>query len=444
MAIDPNKVGNGFKLVPTYYTNPWWPMRTTETWDTNNLSGNTTLHTAAGAAVLMSKWTGGLCVPMFDHQFNGLGSADKTGADLFYTLNDPILGETSTFYTDDDAHSYPLIKEYARGSIFHSSSRPPYTYKDYGIRDNNGNLYASSNPALFNNNSQGAFKISSPGSGLDHYTTYYWGGGANRATTKIKNILGMYWLHGTEDSKWHSWINKICFLYQDRQGQEIPLLPIGNNSRTDMEENLYMRKPDDEDTHHWIPPGCSGVMEGGRIGSSRNASGVLRGAFLHPNQVAYVIENKLELKGMWIEVVRRTPANGRGGDPVGYFHSFFPWILSELSLFGRYYLHPFDWMASSSGHATEGIKAFWNHYYNDNEKELRNDYFSRYSQEVNAAGGFKKALIDPSGKFSKKIIVPPVMNFNRNPQNYSDDYMRLQATPEREYGGSKFLTSNGL
>ncbi len=438
MAIDPLKAGNGFKLVPTYYTNPWWPWRTTEIHDPNDPTA--ILTSPDGAAVLMAKWTGGLCVPMFWPAFNGLGSTDKNG-DVSYNLKDNVLEQSSTFWTDENAHNYPFIKEYGQGSIFHSSSHQPHTLRDYGIRRDAYHMYPSSDPMLFKDNNpwndKGAFTIAAPGSGKDHYTTYYWGGGSERATTKIKNVLGMYWLSAIQDSSYYSWINKVGFLYQNRQGEEIPLLPIGNNSVTGKTVLDYNRKPKDQDDAQWVPPGCSTTTESGRY-----ASGVLRGAFLHPEQATYVIENQLELKGMWIEVYRNTSSGT--GNPIGIFHSFFPWILSELTMFGRYYLHPFDLMASSSGAPSGGINSFRDHYYNKEEQESRDDYFKRYTQEVDLAGGWSKALIDPSGKYSKKIIVPPVMDFGRNPQNYTDDVMRLQATKEREYGGTKYLTSNGL
>ena len=47
-------------------------------------------------------------------------------------------------------------------------------------------------------------------------------------------------------------------------------------------------------------------------------------------------------------------------------------------------------------------------------------------------------------KFSKKILIPPVMPFDRNPQNYSDDFMPLVAAQEQDYGGTTYITSNGL
>jgi hypothetical protein len=209
-----------------------------------------------------------------------------------------------------------------------------------------------------------------------------------------------------------------------------------------MKVNDYMLKQGEDG--EWTPPACGASWDGQKNDNPKNGNGVLRGAFLDPNQAKYVIENKLELKGMWIEVFRETPALAGSGDPIGIFSSFFPWILSETNLFGRYYLHPFDCMASKVGQGSTGTTSFRDTYYNDEEIRMRDDYFERYAAKVNAAGGWQRALIDPSGEFSKKILIPPVMDFNRNPQNYSDDYMRFQAVSTQVYGGTKYITSNGL
>ena len=446
MAIDPNKKANGYKHVGCYYTNPWWYTENSQTakFEDNDVIGQGTFGNTSGAAALMAKWTGGLCVPMFNPEFAGLGSADKDG-DLTYSLTDPILDSTIKFYTDESAHNYPFNDSYARGNIWHSALAEPYSLNKYRIRQNSDGLYPSSDPALFidkNTSHYGAFKISSPGSGLDHYTSYYWGGGSKIATTKIKNILGLYWFTATQDGKYYSFINKICLLYQNREGQEVPLIPIGNAGRVDMEVNDYMLKQGEPG--EWTPPACGASWDGQKNDNPQNGNGVLRGAFLDPDQAKYVIENKLELKGMWIEVFRETPALAGSGNPIGIFSSFFPWILSETNLFGRYYLHPFDCMASKVGQGSTGTTSFRDTYYNDEEIRMRDDYFERYAAKVNAAGGWQRALIDPSGEFSKKILIPPLISFNKNPQNYSDDYMRFQAVSTQVYGGTKYITSNGL
>lgn len=448
MAIDPDKQANGFKHVGCYYTNPWWNTKNAITvkFEDNDVIGSGTFGNTPGAAALMAKWTGGLCVPMFEPGFTGWGSADKNG-DVTYTLTDPITNDQVKFFTDENAHNYPLNPDYARGNIWHSALAEPYSLNKYRIRvSSDSGLYPPSEPANFldkNTNYHGAFKIQAPGSGLDHYTSYYWGGGSERATTKIKNILGMYWFSATEHSKYYSYINKICFLYQNREGKEVPLIPIGNEGKTSKEMNSYMR--DQHETGEWTPPACGGDWDGQKQDNPKNTNGVLRGAFLTPVQAKYVIENKLELKGMWIEVYRHTPQLAGGGNPVGIISSFFPWILSELNLFGRYYLHPFDCMASSIGiDKDEGTHAFQNHFYNEEEIRMRNEYFEKLDVAMKAGGGWRKALVDPSGEFSKKILIPPVMPFNRNPQNYTDDYMQLVAQSPEVHEGIKYITSNGL
>lgn len=444
MAIDPNKKANGFKHVGCYYTNPWWPTKSgiTAKFENNNVVNGMTGETP-GSANLMAKWTNGLCVPMFSPHFAGNGTVDKNG-DVTYSLTDPITNHSIKFYTDEAAHKYPLIPEYGRGNIWHSALAKPYSLNKYRIRLNSDDgLYPSSDPANFLDKDtyrHGAFRIAAPGSGLDHYTSYYWGGGSKRATTKIKNILGLYWFTATEDGTYYAYINKICLLYQNREGEEVPLIPMGNEGRNDMKKNDYMLNQQQE--KEWTPPACGAAWDGQKLNNAKNTNGVLRGAFLDPNQAKYVIENKLELKGMWIEVFRNS-GNGTG-NPVGIFSSFFPWILSELSLFGRYYLHPFDCMISKVGTDDTGSRDFRDTYYNEQEIAMRDDYFQRYAAEVNAGGGWHSALIDPSGKFSKKILIPPVMPFDRNPQNYSDDFMPLVAAQEQVYGGTTYITSNGL
>jgi hypothetical protein len=422
MTIPDNLKANGFGLVASYYTNPWYKY---------SIPGNIEADWATTSKKLMYAWTGGLTVPIFNPYYGGYGGDDKK--DYGNQLYDPICDASTKFWTDEDVHNWPDKLSQGSGNVFHSCLKGDLSQSNFGIRPDNitkgdkDSLYPPSKLSDPLTKLGGPFYIRSPGAGLDHVTSYYWGGGPNQKTSKIKNIIGLHWMENhSGDGKFYAWVNKICFLYQDAEGKEVPLIPLGNRNLNGLKEaNKYMKFPDED--NGICPPGCGGSNQQTNIkGNSAFKSGVLRGAFLDPKQVRFVVDNGLELKGMWIEIYRNTSSSAKKADPELWMHSLFPWILDETTRFGEYYLHPFDFMISRFGahHNEDAVENFIGDWYTDEDMKKRDEFFEAYNSKINYGNGI---YVDQTGVFNKKIIIPDVTNMNDDGLYWTDERAPLQS-----------------
>lgn len=415
MAIPNDRKSNGFGLVASYYTNPFYY---------HSIPGGTETQGAPISRKLMHAWTGGLTVPIFPPEFQP-GSYVEEKKDYKWALKDEIIDKTVYLFTDKDAYEYPHNLALGSGNPFHSCLTGDYGSDNFGIRPygNGGEdpLFPKSEQANPPNKTTGPFYIRCPGSGLDHVSTYFWGGGKENKTSKIKNIIGLYWMEShTKSNSYYAYVNKLVFLYQDREGNEVPMIAIttANTDDSVKKHNEEMRKPDKTGT--WTGPACgsSSYFNTNKINNSSYSSGVLRGAFLNPEQVKVVVNSKLELKGMWIEIYRNT---GSGtGNPQLWMHSLFPWILDDTNLYGKWYLHPFDYMVSDYGshHDPSTMTNFADTFYDETDLAKRNEYFAEYSKQVDYANDI---YVDQSGRFSRKILVPAVTNFGNEGMFWTDD-----------------------
>ena len=440
MTIPDNQKSNGRGLVATYLTNPFW-------YSSMPPSG----EYGSDSYVLLYGWTGGLTVPIFEPTWLGWGNKDNQ--DTSITLTDRVDDSRKVkFYTDEDVVSWPLGTERNMGNIFHSCSESDHDIEKFGIRKykttSGGEETLQEVSKRKQNKKDGPFHVNCPDSGLDHVTSFYWGPGKKVRTAKIKNIIGLHWMEMTakgDDQMFFAWINKICFLYQDANGDEVPLIPIGNAETGGPKDIIDFNYSPDKEDGNWSGPGCCAHnQDSNKRGGTNSGHGALRGAFLDPEQVKYVIDNQLELKGMWIEVYRRTSRSAKKADPQGWFWGMFPWILDETTpgKFGKYYLHPYDYMNSKFGynHDADAKKGFNEKWYTDEDLRKREEYFTAYHKEIIDAGGWDAGVhVDPSGKFSKKILVPAVHTFEADPLRYTDDRSALQMRKEDDNG---FIVSN--
>lgn len=418
MTIPDNRKSNGFGLVASYYTNPWYKY---------SIPGGDELNGAPVSSKLMFAWTGGLTVPIFPSAF-APGSYLNEKQDYKWALKDEIIDKTVYLFTDKDAYEYPHNLAVGSGNPFHSCLAGDYGSENFGIKPRGneiGDLFPPSEQADPPNKSKGPFYIRLPGSGLDHVSTYFWGGGSKNSTSKIKNIIGLYWMEQhAKTSSYYAYVNKIVFLYQDQAGNEVPMITINTVNTDDSvkKHNDEMRKPDGN--NGWCGPACasSSYFNTNKKGNSSQGNGVLRGAFLHPEQVKVVVNSKLELKGMWIEIYRNT---GSGtGNPQLWMHSMFPWILDDTNLYGKWYLHPFDYMISDYGshHNSSAMDNFVSTYYDETDLAKRNEYFAEYNKQIDYANDI---YVDQSGRFSRKILVPAVTAFGDDGLNWTDDVTPL-------------------
>jgi len=429
-----------YRRVPVYNTNPWWYNMEGQVYVGNG--SNSKLTVPKGHQKLLHTWCNGMTVPLFDLDFIGLGK-DSDSVNVHRQYRDPVRKKDGRVYTEGEI-IYQTREgskfKYAGGNPFFSCDLPKtYRWENSGTRTSSGQddqavIRKTANYIQYNprTGGDGAFQVTYPSGdsqGVDRIITYIWGDYDESPNAGVRNVCGMYWMQSnhSSDSNYYSWINRIIFIYQDAEGKRVNIMPYGGNAHTSgLSVNDDMRYPEN---YKLSAPGTAVNYDKDK--ARQRSAGVLRGAMLYPEQIRYVIDNQLVLTGMAVEVRKRTPSLPGSGNPHACFYNFFPWILGETSKFGQYYLHPMDYQvykAEPGSTSRSNANYFSSLYYTESDIKLREEYFKAYDEQIEKQGGFKNgAIVDESGTFNKKIIIPPVTAWDDNSLGYTDNLSKIQS-----------------
>jgi hypothetical protein len=368
-------MASNFRAVPMFTTNAFeWRWHSDSEWD---------------QAKFFHNLNNGLVVPWFD-------DFTRVNKSASYTIKDSVYGTSSDFHTDAGAE--------VSGSIFYSSWNMTYgSDMQWGIKARAG----QDGTANWSN----AFLVQSPGSGLDHRQTYYFGntrkyvdeeGNQTEKSvhSSLKNVIALYWMWLRASTSYYATIGKIALEYEDENGEIYTFIPP-----------QVMFDDKDESTGRYYPP-----MAKKPTGSTYQ---LLRGTALDPKQSTFVVENQLYFKGMHIQVNRETPGSAGTGNPRGHFWNFTPWILGDVkSVFDDgYNLSAFDlWAVRDQGNweVAEFISDFWT----DQGLKQRERYFD-----------------DPSNINTGKILVKTRGN-DRSSTIYTDELLEIKPVPLTDDGSA--------